>query len=104
MRIMSAENVSFREWHGVAVTHLHSVFLRYCTDVVRSGDSARNRSLLLVICEALASEVSTTALRHLKDNRCFDIAYCTVMSTWVSVPKKELTERLREQRSQWKRK
>lgn len=51
----------------------HAICFGHGSDMVCGGDRASDRSLLLVICETLSGEVSSTALGHLQDDRRLDI-------------------------------
>lgn len=46
------------------------------TDMVCGGDGANDRGLLLVVREALASEVCRTSLRGLNDDWGLDVPSC----------------------------
>ena len=53
---------------------VHSVFLGYDADMVGSGDSTGDRSLLLVIWKTLAGEKGGTTLGDLDDDGGLDVA------------------------------
>ena len=53
---------------------VHSVFLGYDADMVGSGDSTGDRSLLLVIWKTLAGEKGGTTLGDLDDDGALDVA------------------------------
>lgn len=60
-----------RVWDAEA--DLHAVGFGYTANMVRRGNSTSDRSLLLVICEALAGEVCRASLRDLDNDGSLDI-------------------------------